>query len=145
MASVVAIKVFGTVITVLPGCTPAAIRANRSASVPLPTPTQYWTPQNRANSCSNSSTISPPTNTVAHENIVLDGYPFTYKTMARDLAVFPYFGIFLNFDKCTNLGVVANFAAIEIDELRELCIFSQSHVRGDALKTVHRVMILPLS
>src|SRR5438309_4489262 len=62
MASVVAMKVFGTVTTVSPGCTPAAIRANRKASVPLPTPTQCCAPQNCAKSRSKSSTIRPPTN-----------------------------------------------------------------------------------
>src|SRR2546425_6701390 len=62
MASVVAMKVFGTVTTVSPGCTPAAIRANRKASVPLPTPMQHCVPQNSANSRSKSSTILPPTN-----------------------------------------------------------------------------------
>src|SRR2546427_740913 len=62
MASVVAMKVFGTVTTVSPGRTPAAIRANRKASVPLPTPTHCCTPQNCAKSRSKSSTIRPPTN-----------------------------------------------------------------------------------
>src|SRR5437870_597152 len=62
MASVVAMKVFGTVTTVSPGCTPAAIRANRKASVPLPTPTHCCVPQNCAKSRSKSSTIRPPTN-----------------------------------------------------------------------------------
>ena len=41
IASVVAMNVFGTVTTASPAPTPAAIRANRSASVPLPTPTQW--------------------------------------------------------------------------------------------------------
>src|SRR6266852_3598758 len=62
MASVVAMNVLGTVTTVSPGCTPAAIRANRKASVPLATPMQYCTPQNCAKSRSKSSTIGPPTN-----------------------------------------------------------------------------------
>ena len=35
IASVVAMKVCGTVSTMSPGCTPAAINANRTASVPL--------------------------------------------------------------------------------------------------------------
>ena len=46
MPSVVAMNVSGTVMTMSPGCTPAAIRANRSASVPLLTPTQYLASQN---------------------------------------------------------------------------------------------------
>jgi hypothetical protein len=41
MASVVAIKVFGTVITSSPRPMPAAIKENRRASVPLLTVMQY--------------------------------------------------------------------------------------------------------
>src|SRR5690348_9215521 len=62
MASVVAMNVFGTVITASPAATPAACKANRRASVPLPTPTQYFAPQNSANSRSNLSTVGPPMN-----------------------------------------------------------------------------------
>ena len=59
IASVVAMNVFGTVTTMSPGPIPAAISAKRSASVPLPTPTQYFASQNAANSRSNSSTMRP--------------------------------------------------------------------------------------
>ena len=62
MASVVAMNVFGTVSTMAPGPIPAAIRANRSASVPLATPTQCSVPQNPAKSRSKPSTMGPPTN-----------------------------------------------------------------------------------
>src|SRR6267143_3725275 len=60
MASVVAMNVWGTVITISPDSMPAAIKAKRNASVPLFTPTQNFASQNRANSRSNSSTIGPP-------------------------------------------------------------------------------------
>src|ERR1035441_10643191 len=62
MASVVAMNVFGTVNTMAPGPMPAAIRAKRRASVPLPTPTQCWVVQYAAKSRSNSSTMGPPMN-----------------------------------------------------------------------------------
>src|SRR5882762_10372817 len=60
MASVVAMNVCGTVITISPRSMPAAMKAKRSASVPLFTPTQNFASQNRANSRSNSSTMGPP-------------------------------------------------------------------------------------
>src|SRR5882762_677761 len=60
MASVVAMNVWGTLITISPGSTPAAMKAKRRASVPLFTPTQNFASQNRANSRSNSSTMGPP-------------------------------------------------------------------------------------
>ena len=62
IASVVAINVFGTVTAMSPSPMPAAISANRSASVPLPTPIHWDTSQNAANSRSNASTIGPPIN-----------------------------------------------------------------------------------
>ena len=58
-------NVFGTVTTVSRGWTPAAIRANRNASVPLPTPIEWRVPQNSANSRSKLSTSDPPMNAAA--------------------------------------------------------------------------------
>ena len=40
IASVVAMKVWGTVSTTSPGATPEAVKAKRTASVPLERPTQ---------------------------------------------------------------------------------------------------------
>src|SRR4029077_16622376 len=48
--------------TASPALMPAAVRANRSASVPLATPTQYWVSQYLAKAFSKSSTIGPPIN-----------------------------------------------------------------------------------
>src|ERR1035437_4795209 len=53
-------NVFGTVTTTSPGCTPAAMRAKRNASVPLPTPTQCDVSQKAAKAFSNCCTIGPP-------------------------------------------------------------------------------------
>src|SRR3989449_9344407 len=62
MASVVAMKVNGTVTTVSPGWTPAATSARRRASVPLAIPTQNCESQNSEKSRSNSCTTGPPMN-----------------------------------------------------------------------------------
>ena len=53
-------KVRGTVTTVSPGSTPAAISARRRASVPFAIPTQNRDSQNAAKSRSKSRTIGPP-------------------------------------------------------------------------------------
>ena len=53
MASAVAMKVLGTVMTSSPGPTPSASRAIQRASVPLPTPTASGQPQKGAKSFSN--------------------------------------------------------------------------------------------
>ena len=62
MASVVAIKVLGTVMTSSPGPTPVAMRAKRRASVPELTPMQYLLSQKAANSSSKPATLGPPMN-----------------------------------------------------------------------------------
>src|SRR5215470_9419104 len=62
IASTVATNVLGTVRTTSPRPMPAAMSANLNASVPLPTPTQYFASQNRANSRSNASKTGPPIN-----------------------------------------------------------------------------------
>jgi hypothetical protein len=43
----------------------------------------------------------------------------------------------LDLDERANLGFVANFAAVEVDEFGEFDIPAQLHVRSDALVRVH--------
>src|SRR5580658_1548397 len=62
MASAVAKKEFGVVITSSPHCTPSASRPKCSAAVPLLSATQCRVPQKSANSRSKASTSSPCTN-----------------------------------------------------------------------------------
>ncbi len=54
-------KVLATVITSSPGPTPRVSRISASPSVPEASPTQWSTPQNRANPSSKRSTFSPST------------------------------------------------------------------------------------
>ncbi len=63
--------------------------------------------------------------------------------MARDLAVFADSGVFLNLYEGAYLSVIANVAAIEIDELGELYILSQLHIGSDPVVFVHRETTLP--
>ena len=63
-----------------------------------------------------------------NEDIVLDGYAFAYKGMAGDLAVFAYGGVFLDFYKGANLGVIADGAAVEVDEVGELYVMAEFDV-----------------
>ena len=64
IASAVAMKVSGTVITSSPGPIPSPSRATQRASVPLPTPAANCVPQNAANSFSNWATNGPPAKAV---------------------------------------------------------------------------------
>src|SRR5260370_8911022 len=63
--------------------------------------------------------------------------------MARDLAILADSGVLLNLYERAYLRVIANFAAIEIDELGELHIFSQLHIGSDAVAFVHSETTLP--
>src|SRR5260370_17618911 len=80
---------------------------------------------------------------MAHENIVFNGHPFANKTMARDLAILADSGVFLNLYEGAYLGVIANFTAVEIDELGKLHILSQLHIGRDTVVFVHRETTLP--
>ena len=51
-----------------------------------------------------------------HENFVFDRHAFTDKTVTGNFAATPNFSAFLHFDKCANLGVVANLATIQVRE-----------------------------
>ena len=62
MASAVAMKLLGTVMTSSPGPTPRASRLSQRASVPLPTPSACRVWQKAANSVSNRATNGPPAN-----------------------------------------------------------------------------------
>ncbi len=74
---------------------------------------------------------------MADEDVVLDGHPFTDEGVAGDLAVAADCGVLLDFNEGADLGVVADRAAVEVDEFGELDVLSQFHVVGDA-KESHR-------
>ena len=61
--------------------------------------------------------------TVADEDLVLDGHPLADEGVALDLAVPADDGVFLDFDKGADLGAVANRAAVKVDEFVELDVF----------------------
>src|SRR5208337_3591245 len=62
------------------------------------------------------------------EDIVLDGHSLADKGVARDLAPFADLGVFLHLNKCSDLCLVPDFAAIEIDELRQFDIHAQLYI-----------------
>ncbi len=66
---------------------------------------------------------------MADKNIVLDGHAFADECMAGDLAAPADLGVFLNFDKGSDLRFVADFASVQVDELGEPDTLSQFHVR----------------
>ena len=61
---------------------------------------------------------------MADKDIVFDGHAFADKGVAGYFAVFADKSVFLNLDKGTDFGVVANGAAIEVDEVVDLNVLA---------------------
>jgi len=70
---------------------------------------------------------------VADENGVFDGDAFAEEGVARDFAMGADFHAFLNFHESANLGVVADFAAVEIDEGKDLDMVADFDIGSDSL------------
>ena len=57
----------------------------------------------------------------------------------------PDFRVLLDLDECADLGFVADLAAVQIDELRQLDVFAQLDVGRNASEVVHAYTASPLS
>src|SRR2546425_115983 len=101
--------------------------------------------QRTVRSCGARVGVVDECDAVADEDVVLDGHAFANERVAGDLAVLADVRVLLNFDKGTDLGVVAYFAAIEVDEPRQLDAFAQLHIGRNAEILAHSSIALPLS
>jgi hypothetical protein len=63
------------------------------------------------------------------EHIVFNRHSLADKGVTRYFAVLPYPGIFLNFDKDADFGVVAYFAPIEVYEVMNFDVFAKFDIR----------------
>ena len=54
---------------------------------------------------------------MAHKHLVFDGNAFANESMARYFAVLADRSVLLDLDKGPDLGFVADFAAVKVDEL----------------------------
>ena len=68
---------------------------------------------------------------MTYEHVVLNDDAFTNKAVAGYLASISDAGILLDLDECADLGLISDFAAVEIYELREPHILAQLHVACD--------------
>jgi hypothetical protein len=75
---------------------------------------------------------------MSDEDIVLNHHAFADEGMTRDLASLPDTRVFLNFNEGADLGLVADRASIQIDELRQPDVGSKSDVGRNTLVLVHR-------
>src|SRR6516162_3945259 len=67
---------------------------------------------------------------MSDEDLILDGHTLAHEGVARDLAALADRRVFLDFDERPDLCLVAYLATVEIDELRQLHVLPQLHVRG---------------
>src|SRR5258708_31830858 len=74
---------------------------------------------------------------MADEHVVLNLYSFTHKRMARNFAAFSHTRILLDFNESAYLGFIADFAAVQIDELGEPDVLAELYTRRDADEFVH--------
>ena len=65
---------------------------------------------------------------MTYEDVIFDGYSFADKGVARYFDILADFRIFLDFYKRTDLGVVADRAAVEIDESGYLHVLAKTDV-----------------
>ena len=68
--------------------------------------------QTAAGGCGPGVAIVDEHDTVADEDLVLDGHPLADEGVALDLAVSADGGVFLDFDEGTDFGAIANRAAV---------------------------------
>src|SRR5262245_11072695 len=66
--------------------------------------------------------------TMTNEDLILDRHTFADEGMTRNLAAAADNGVLLNFNEGTNLGVIADFTSVQVDEVRELDAFSELDV-----------------
>ena len=83
--------------------------------------------------CGSRIAVVNKRDTVPDENIVFDGHAFTYEGVAGDFAALPNFGVLLNFNKGADLGLIAHFASVQVDELRKPDALSQLYVWRNAV------------
>jgi homogentisate 1,2-dioxygenase len=69
---------------------------------------------------------------VSDKDVVLDGYAFADKGMTGDLAAFADISVLLYLDKGSNLRLVSDLTAVEVNELGKAHVPSQLDVWSDA-------------
>src|SRR6266568_2759659 len=74
----------------------------------------------------------------ADDGVFADGHAFTNEGMAGDFAVLSDRCVFLDLNKRSNLRVISNFTAIQIDELRKLDSGAQIDIGRNRAKFAHR-------
>jgi hypothetical protein len=71
---------------------------------------------------------------MTYKDLVFQSHPFTNKGMTGDFAAVPNLDPFLNLYKRSNLHVVPDLAAIQVDKVMKPDIFAQLHIGSYSLK-----------
>ena len=69
--------------------------------------------------------------TMTHEDLVFDRHAFTDERVTRYFAVATHVGAFLNLDEGTDFSAVANLATVEVNEMVNDYVTTESNVSSD--------------
>jgi hypothetical protein len=95
-------------------------------------------------SCGPGIRIVNKRHSVAHKNVVFNGYPFAHEGVARDLAASSHSRILLDLYEGADLRFIANIAPVEIDEFRELHATTEPDIRCNGTELAHSRISSPL-
>src|SRR5215831_14238246 len=80
---------------------------------------------------------------VTDKHVIVNGHSLAHERVTGDFAVLADFCIPLHFHKCANLSVVANLAAVEIDESAQSHTRAELHVGSNMQIRVHTITAFP--
>src|SRR3990170_8748647 len=74
---------------------------------------------------------------MSDKHVVLDGHSLADEGVTRNLASLPDLGVLLNFNKGTDFGLITDFTAVQIDEVGQLDVCPELHVRRNTSVIAH--------
>jgi hypothetical protein len=77
---------------------------------------------------------------MTNKDMVFNRDAFADERVARDFAPLSNAGVFLDLHKGANLGFIADAASVQVDELSELHVLSELHIRRDTRIVVGRMI-----
>lgn len=80
---------------------------------------------------------------VTDKDVLFNLHSFADKRVARNLAPRPDSRVFLNLNECADLGLIADFTAVQVDEPREFDAFAELDIRRDAVEFTQSVTASP--
>ena len=80
---------------------------------------------------------------MSDKDIVFDIDTFADEGVTRNFAASPDSDVLLNFDECTDFGLITDFATVQIDEIGEFYVLPEPDSRGNTNELTHRYTTSP--